>query len=602
MWLLNAITRDLEYFEGRNIPPYAILSHKWGTDEVTFQDVKQGRGQDKRGYQKVDYCCEQALQEKRCLYNSSERTRELGLSYVWVDTCCIDKSNSAELSEAINSMYHWYRRSAICYAYLSDVSGESFSELTASVWFTRGWTLQELVAPFNLRFYNCNWDAIGDKDALRRELSDFTGVPTGAMTLDTPSNYSIAERMSWAARRTTTRVEDAAYCLLGIFEINMPMIYGEGTRAFRRLQEEILRVSQDITVFAYSPKSIVGGSDSQLADSPAQFDHRNRDIQKLEIDLSEPGYENLHTSSVSPAGIAINLHLIPYFREVYLAPICFMYDENLLFSRLGMLIERLNFGNTYTRVMSVDQSMFEVSEELWDAREIRTVILRSGLLNRWQLNDIHDARPDKAYTTYGFEIWRINNETDDKNLPVELFSRSEPGKGYKHLLLPRGAFGIAGIVRFGSSTSKLKLFCFGFNFDFRPFCLVVQPEKFRIYGLHPSRMTISIPRFKMDDLSLASNHDMMKLVNAMWPSREDWNLKQDGIELHVMAWKVKDAVFGTTESDTVTYTDDGSASYTDNPWVKIGVKIQVGGRFRIKEERIRSSGRMEDWYNQPWTN
>ena len=231
---------------------------------VTFEDIKQSRGQGKRGYQKIDSCCKQALVETRLSYKPMGK-KEQGLAYIWVDTCCIDKSNSAELSEAINSMFKWYRSSTICYAYLSDVSGESIFELRESVWFTRGWTLQELIAPFKLRFYNCNWTAIGDKDKLHSELTKFTGIPWGALTLHTPSDYNIAEKMSWAAQRTTTREEDAAYCLLGIFEINMPMIYGEGRRAFRRLQEEILKVSQDLTVFAYSTRNITGWYDSQLA-------------------------------------------------------------------------------------------------------------------------------------------------------------------------------------------------------------------------------------------------------------------------------------------------------------------------------------------------
>ena len=228
------------------MPPYAILSHTWGPDELTFKNMEQ------KGYvpsKKIDGCCKQALKDE--------------LNFVWVDTCCIDKSSSAELSEAINSMWEWYRQSKVCYAYLSDVPPdtvveETYSKFSQSRWFTRGWTLQELIAPEEVIFYDEAWNRIGRKShaysdwEFMKRLRQITGIDD--KVLKRPSSfrdYSVAQRMSWASKRTTTRLEDCAYSLLGLFKINMPLLYGEGNRAFQRLQEEILRVSDDESLFAW---------------------------------------------------------------------------------------------------------------------------------------------------------------------------------------------------------------------------------------------------------------------------------------------------------------------------------------------------------------
>jgi hypothetical protein len=185
-----------------------------------------------------------------------EKARSLGFEYAWVDTCCIDKSSSAELSEAINSMFQWYRRADVCLVYLSDLSPNSDIDdcMPRCRWFTRGWCLQELIAPKDVRFYNNSWQHIGHKSTTRLKglisritkidqavLSDATLLPT----------LSVARRMSWSSQRVTTRPEDIAYCLLGIFEINMPMLYGEGEKAFLRLQEEIIKRSNDLSIFAW---------------------------------------------------------------------------------------------------------------------------------------------------------------------------------------------------------------------------------------------------------------------------------------------------------------------------------------------------------------
>jgi hypothetical protein len=256
MRLLNAKTLELAQFAS-DIPPYAILSHTWGAEEVTFQDITSPERDKKKGFAKIIGCCRQALMDT--------------LEWVWIDTCCIDKTSSAELSEAINSMYAWYRDSQVCYVYLEDVycSPPAFREVEfpevefgGARWFTRGWCLQELIAPQTLEFFNAHWQDIGSKFSLCDLIEEITAIPKPVLLgqFRALEECSIAQKMSWASQRNTTRIEDEAYCLLGIFGVNMPMLYGEGERAFYRLQEEIIRHTEDYsfllwTVVPESPPS-----------------------------------------------------------------------------------------------------------------------------------------------------------------------------------------------------------------------------------------------------------------------------------------------------------------------------------------------------------
>ena len=181
--------------------------------------------------------------------------------HLTIRSCCIDKTSSAELSEAINSMFRWYRTAAICYAYLSNVNDPC--ELERSRWFTRGWTLQKLVAPKEVLFYSSDWTLLGSKLQISDKLSQITSIDTEVLVTGAFNHVSIAGRMSWAASRQTTRVEDLAYCLMGIFDINMPLLYGEGKKSFIRLQEIISRVSpDDFSLFAWGlPANIRTGDE-----------------------------------------------------------------------------------------------------------------------------------------------------------------------------------------------------------------------------------------------------------------------------------------------------------------------------------------------------
>lgn len=262
MRLLDTRTLELQEFYLSAIPRYAILSHTWGDGEVTFQDISLASGSRKKGWAKITQTCRLAVQH--------------GLEYAWVDTCCVDKSSSAELSESVNSMFQWYMNAAICYVALEDLPPDIAAEdgLVRCRWFTRGWTLQELLAPNDLRFYDLAWNYRGNKHDFIRIISTSTGIPAPVILGRTPpADCSVAEKMSWAARRETTRVEDTAYCLLGIFDVNMPLIYGEGMRAFRRLQEEIVKRRNDLTIFSWN--SVQGEEEQELlglfAPSPAAF-------------------------------------------------------------------------------------------------------------------------------------------------------------------------------------------------------------------------------------------------------------------------------------------------------------------------------------------
>lgn len=250
-----------------DIPPYAILSHTWGDEEVLFKDLEDNTAENKGGYAKIRFCGDQAERD--------------GLKYFWVDTCCIDKSDAAELQHALNSMFQWYRNAAKCYVYLTDVSTPqqditdnpdwnlvirqsgcvtqrwTFQELTTPIvvkffskgwkpafrqsrWFTRGWTLQELIAPTTVEFFSKEGLRLGDKKSLEQEIHIITGIPVKALQGYPLSDFSFDERKAWTESRNTTLEEDKAYSLFGIFDVHMPVLYGEGKhKAFKRLQDKV---------------------------------------------------------------------------------------------------------------------------------------------------------------------------------------------------------------------------------------------------------------------------------------------------------------------------------------------------------------------------
>ena len=254
MRLLSTDRAELQSFLSPETVPggYAILSHVWDEWEETVHTIEALRYRCSReGTNPRDFASEKIRQS--CLIAESH-----GYSWIWIDTCCIDKTSSSELSEALNSMFHYYSSAAVCYAYLRDVPTSSIgrydgaSPFAKSRWHTRGWTLQELVAPSVVLFLSSEWKLLASKIDLASELTHITGIPGVVLTMHLPHEaVSVAQRMSWASQRQTTRPEDEAYCLMGLFGINMPTLYGEGRNAFRRLQEEIMKETVDTSLFAW---------------------------------------------------------------------------------------------------------------------------------------------------------------------------------------------------------------------------------------------------------------------------------------------------------------------------------------------------------------
>jgi hypothetical protein len=226
------------------VPAYAILSHTWGEEEVTYQELKKGKDKSntvkKAGWRKILFCAEQA--------------KEDGLEYFWADTCCIDKKNAVELGTAINSMFRWYQNAARCYVYLSDVAKPDSraddqraweEDFRKSRWFTRGWTLQELLAPRLVDFFSLERKLLGSKLSLVSMIHEITGIAHNALRGNLLSEFSIRERKCWAEHRNTSVEEDGVYCLIGIFDVSMVLNYGEGRgKAFGRLEEEIHKLNK----------------------------------------------------------------------------------------------------------------------------------------------------------------------------------------------------------------------------------------------------------------------------------------------------------------------------------------------------------------------
>jgi hypothetical protein len=256
-------------FRGKLIPPYAILSHRWSDSEALIEDIWNGKYKEKHeGHAKLQFCAKQAAQD--------------GLQYFWIDTCCIDRWDTSERSRAINSMFQWYQNAARCYVFLSDVSTLAATETApcsdweasfrASAWFSRGWTLQELIAPVSVEFFSREGHRIGDKASLDRHLHDITGLPLAALRNCSLDQFNLYERMRWAQNRTTTEEEDIVYCLLGVVGISMPISYGEGREnARRRLQAEIEAAGSALSIIPFLRNESFVGREPQLAELEAKL-------------------------------------------------------------------------------------------------------------------------------------------------------------------------------------------------------------------------------------------------------------------------------------------------------------------------------------------
>jgi len=328
MRLIDTVTLALkEYINVRDCPKYAILSHRWLNDEITYQEyleyLEYLNSWDEASVAWVRKT--ESIQKIRMACNLASGR---GQDYIWIDTCCIDKSSSAELSEAINSMFAWYRAAEVCYVYMYDVQpGYNVPEMLEiartgdldrisapgqaapfhkSEWFTRGWTLQELIVPSKVEFFAHDWSPIGHRSEMALIINKACGVDAYALAPGVDLNWvSVARKMHWASRRTTARDEDLAYCLLGLFDVNMPLMYGEGgVRAFLRLQEEIAKRSNDQSIFAWDHKSDNSISGGPFAATPRAFENTGKFIS-----LSKKSRRHDETIEVANTGTTLILAL-----------------------------------------------------------------------------------------------------------------------------------------------------------------------------------------------------------------------------------------------------------------------------------------------------
>ncbi|MCJ1400518.1 hypothetical protein MMC11_003724 [Xylographa trunciseda] len=447
---------DTETME--TIPPYGILSHRWEEEEVTFQEMQSYKTrQDKKGFRKIRRCCQNAQGD--------------GLDYVWVDTCCIDKRSSSELQEAINSMFGWYQKAEKCYAYLFDVNSSRSIKLEAtlqafreSVWFKRGWTLQELLAPTELQFYSQNWRKLGDKQSLKHEIAAATGINIGVLEGKIRlQDVCVGVRMSWASKRVTKRVEDRAYSLLGIFDVRMPMLYGEGKKAFLRLQEEIIKTSDDHSLFAW--QGIKTGQPGMLALEPDDFAscHNICDVRPL---------EGRHPYSVTNRGLSITLSLLPWTIDTYLAilnccgPLTHAEGARGI-GLIGIFLRRLEELDQYARVSVSTEELVTVPWIEYPRHRDVPVNVRQA---EFSINEIAALELRVRGIRFDHELL----EHDSTGRP--LFELKEYFGDQETLRSELGSTvcGMLVTIDISEQNQKIKVIELGFDFWFNPLCFLAE--------------------------------------------------------------------------------------------------------------------------------
>ena len=539
MWLLNIHSRKLEYFDAKP-PPYVILSHRWLDEEVTFQDILSDKASDKKGYAKVRGFCQKVAE----VYSNKNDVR-----YAWIDTCCIDKTNSTELSEAINSMFRWYKESQACYVYLADVqvTEAGAPDFEHSIWFTRGWTLQELLAPSTILFFDFMWVSLGDTSVLIDTIARITSIPSDLLNKKTSiDRYSIAQRMAWASRRKTQRKEDIAYSLLGIFNVNMPLIYGEGDGAFQRLQEEILRNFDDLSIFAFRGKAL--SRFTWLAESPASFTFEGD--PPCALSAFKPGKDvNFDTQGVTLTSMGINilLALSPVFLDTYLVPVC-RYGQ-LYNSPVGCIcISRGHCDGVFFKASfensGLDEKFLLPNYPYGSNHDLRRVTLSKHSVtgNSWY-KSVHDF--------YGFTVQRISpsvfktisleqQNSDKDTRRVKVFSRYRIFAQSARMAMRYGHVGLAGMLQFSVHRGERELhrtyLVFGFDFDFNVLCLAIR----WMINDPPSKMP-TIADFnrlagRIQPLQIESDREILELIEMLRDSKEQSRtLHGHGVELHIIA-------------------------------------------------------------------
>ena len=554
MWLINARTLQLEQVWGEKNVEYVILSHRWEDEEVSFRDMQSLAVATKlKGFAKIRQSCELALKDRQ--------------EYVWTDTCCINKESSAELSEAINSMYRWYRTAAFCYAYLLDVRGDGTDktaveqQIMGSVWFARGWTLQELLAPPNLRFYNRNWNVLGTKQTLGSVLTKVTGVDQDILSgKDLLESRSIAQRMSWASRRKTTREENMACCLLGIFDVSMPLLHGEGgKKAFLRLQEEIIKYSDDHSIFAWSMHCFP--QPGLLADEPKAFEECHL-MKAVGMRAARAPF------SMTNRGLSIKLLATPYTVDTYLIRLDYA-DASLLKDRiplddirLGIFLRRLHEDDQFARIEHEGKTFVQLSTSTWFPVLPRSVLhrtpsqfLQSRPVEKIEINvrqhlstfntsngvDRINGFQFATYTTFPANEARYNlgHSTTTENLSVSAFNWDSDTR---IMTMKPGVCGSTVAIDTSAQNLRIKLIKLGFDFWFNPVCFIADRN-----GLNRPRIVDGDAPFSSDSkLQFQDIHQRSPFDTEAWSTMIGkyplelryhpglWALKGDRIKgLHV---------------------------------------------------------------------
>ncbi|KIW86820.1 uncharacterized protein Z519_12606 [Cladophialophora bantiana CBS 173.52] len=540
MRLINTRTLKLESFDDDKIPVYAILSSKWEDDEVIFQDMNKDGLTQKKDYRKISEACKQARKDK--------------VGYIWIDTCCIDRTKSSELSQAINSMYQWYKESKKCYAYLFDVLhsktnavvGSSFEK---SVWFTRGWTLQELLAPREVHFFDCQWNAIGTRTSLFLRIASITRIAKEAL-LGTPlDSFSVAQRMSWAAGRKTTCIEDVAYSLMGIFDVRMAMLYGEGSEAFTRLQKKIIKRSVDQSIFGWTRST---SQPQLLASSPNDFRDCTDIVQHLPLTSPSP-------YSMTNVGLKIKLPLIAWSLYVYLA-ILYCGPSSDKYTAIFLYKVQTGFYATTT----VNQIPFT---------DISQGQLRILLGGRTYSGDtatkvlVRKNGEPEISRLYGFHLQAVGEWKKAFHCRrMRVYARGW-NKRDEVLEIPIGESGTAGVIAFWKR-SRSNFTCYvlklGFDWAFNPVCMLARycsPKPNRKFYLPRTSKEIENHVLDSSWISRMQEADALKDAAIDWISRygrlydnKCWHFKKlsldsgqpfevDGIDLQLefkYEWNVKE--------------------------------------------------------------
>ena len=398
MRLLNTYDLHFEEFYDSDIPGYAILSHRWGHEEVSFKEMRKsngGKGRSGLGWDKIHSICSLALSHD--------------FAWVWIDTCCINKDSSAELTEAINSMFKWYERAEQCYVYLSDIQWDANTAapwvqveiLGESSWFSRGWTLQELLAPENLLFYDREWSFIGEKYDMLHLLAEITKIDIFYLEHWNWNKACVAQKMSWASGRQTSRVEDVAYSLLGLFDVNMPLLYGEGRKAFYRLQLEIIKQSDDDSIFAWVAHSLSYHA-GMLAPWPSALkfsgtvERAPKRVSRPCFAMTNKGLEmRIPESFIKQGGDNLHLKYPPSLLEVGVSTLTLHLDCYA------------NIGTTQSTVSAWAPIKFELAQSggLWYRRAPRLSWIPHAIETERPI-----FRPEIAFSTCRELDWRSDKE------------------------------------------------------------------------------------------------------------------------------------------------------------------------------------------------